>query len=66
VNRITPPCLNAHGIHSGLGPWLYGYDSGIISSIISPEYTQFYAYFNPSDAMTGTIVAIIYAGAVCE
>ncbi|GFZ52179.1 hypothetical protein JCM24511_09952 [Saitozyma sp. JCM 24511] len=65
VYNARPNLLNwAACVLAGLGPWLYGYDSGIISSIISPEYTQFYAYFNPSDAMTGTIVAIIYAGAV--
>ncbi|RSH85778.1 hypothetical protein EHS25_003919 [Saitozyma podzolica] len=65
VYNARPNLLNWTAcVLAGLGPWLYGYDSGIISSIISPEYTQFYAYFNPSDAMTGTIVAIIYAGAV--
>ncbi|CAD6585392.1 MAG: hypothetical protein TREMPRED_004125 [Tremellales sp. Tagirdzhanova-0007] len=51
-------------IIAGLGPWLYGYDSGIISSIVSPEYTQFYSYFHPSTALTGTVVSIIYAGAI--
>ncbi|KAL7420411.1 hypothetical protein Q5752_005381 [Cryptotrichosporon argae] len=52
-------------ILAGLGPWLYGYDSGIISSVVSAEYDQFQSYFNnPSSAMSGTIVSVIYAGAV--
>ena len=64
VYRI-PTCAGEL-IARGLGPWLYGYDSGIISSVVSPEYDQFEDYFHPTSAMTGTVVAIIYAGAVCE
>lgn len=48
-----------------------GYDSGIISSIISENYTQFHAYFNPDDdprwsSIVGAIVSVFAGGAFCE
>jgi hypothetical protein len=52
---------------SAIGSFLFGYDSGIISSVISSSYTEFQAYMNyPSDNVTGAIVSVFAGGAFCE
>lgn len=51
---------------SAIGSFLFGYDSGIIGSVISPGYKQFHLYFNdPSDGIIGAIVSV-FAGGACE
>lgn len=44
----------------GMSGFLFGYDSGVMTSTIAQE--EFIKEFNPSSAMTGTIVAIFQAG----
>lgn len=52
---------------SATGTFLFGYDSGIIASVISDEYDQFQTYFNaPNAAITGAIVSVFAGGAFCE
>ena len=47
------------------GSFLFGYDSGIIGSVISPGYTHFHDYFDaPSDSVIGAIVSV-FAGGAC-
>jgi hypothetical protein len=49
------------------GSFLFGYDSGIIGSVISANYDQFHLYFDhPSDAILGAIVSVFAGGAFCE
>lgn len=43
-----------------------GYDSGIISSVISENYTHFHAYFNASPSVVGAIVSVFAGGAFCK
>ena len=49
------------------GSFLFGYDSGIIGSVISESFTQFQIYFNnPAAPITGAIVSVFAGGAFCE
>ncbi|KAL7412590.1 major facilitator superfamily domain-containing protein [Mrakia frigida] len=45
--------------------WIcFGYDSGIIGSVISPEFIHFHNYFDqPSTKITGAIVSLFAGGA---
>jgi hypothetical protein len=61
---------------SAIGTFLFGYDSGIIASVISAEYDQFQDYFqtgtdqagNPivGSNITGAIVSVFAGGAFCK
>ena len=60
-----------------IGTFLFGYDSGIIASVISTEYDQFQLYFGPGGFdpegrpnevdpnITGAIVSVFAGGAFC-
>ncbi|GFZ48519.1 hypothetical protein JCM24511_06267 [Saitozyma sp. JCM 24511] len=51
-------------IFAATGSFLFGYDSGIIGSVISANYDQFHLYFDhPSDAILGAIVSVFAGGA---
>ncbi|KAK1924540.1 general substrate transporter [Papiliotrema laurentii] len=51
-------------IFAATGSFLFGYDSGIIGSVISPGYTHFHDYFDaPSDSVIGAIVSVFAGGA---
>ncbi len=56
-NGVKPSAINyIAAIFAAIGSFLFGYDSGIISSIISPGYDQFIDYFHkPGDQITGAI-----------
>ena len=48
-----------------IGSFLFGYDSGIIGSVISPGYDQFHSYFkSPTEGLIGAIVSV-FAGGAC-
>lgn len=60
---------------SAIGSFLFGYDSGIIGSVISKNYLQFQAYFSKtpvgsggvvSDGILGAIVSVFAGGAFCK
>jgi hypothetical protein len=61
---------------SAIGTFLFGYDSGIIASVISAEYDQFQDYFQTgvnaagqpevSSNITGAIVSVFAGGAFCK
>ena len=64
-------------VSSAIGTFLFGYDSGIIASVISLEYDQFQLYFGDGldaegvpipveDNITGAIVSVFAGGAFCE
>jgi MFS family permease len=61
------PCRS--DFHSAFGSFLFGYDSGIIGSVISGSYREFHDYFKKpgakdvSDGVTGAIVSLFAAGA---
>ncbi|TXT13409.1 hypothetical protein VHUM_00776 [Vanrija humicola] len=66
IAAATKPSLINYvaAIFAATGSFLFGYDSGIISSVISPSYTHFHSYFNnPSDSIIGAIVAVFGGGA---
>lgn len=49
------------------GSFLFGYDSGIISSVISTSYTEFQDYYHhPAANVTGAIVSVFAGGAFCK
>jgi MFS family permease len=51
-------------IHSAFGSFLFGYDSGIIGSVISGSYVHFHDYFDaPGAPVIGAIVSLFAAGA---
>jgi len=48
---------------AAIGSFLFGYDSGIIGSVISPNFIQFHSYFNnPGPNITGAIVSTFAGG----
>lgn len=54
-----------HSPSRATGSFLFGYDSGIIGSVISDAYDQFRSYYNdPTPAVIGAIVSLFAAGAV--
>ncbi|CUA70978.1 High-affinity glucose transporter [Kluyveromyces lactis NRRL Y-1140] [Rhizoctonia solani] len=45
---------------AAIGSFLFGYDSGIIGSVISPNFKHFHEYFdNPNDDILGAVVSTI-------
>lgn len=60
-------CCHLHWallIDSAIGSFLFGYDSGIVGSVISPAYVHFHDYFNaPSEGVLGAIVSLFAGGA---
>ncbi|GFZ51180.1 hypothetical protein JCM24511_08938 [Saitozyma sp. JCM 24511] len=65
ISHTKPALINyVAAIFAAIGSFLFGYDSGIISSVISSSYTEFQAYMNyPSDNVTGAIVSVFAGGA---
>ena len=52
---------------SAIGSFLFGYDSGIIGSVISDSYDEFHTYFkNPDPSITGAVVSVFAGGAFCK
>ncbi|CAE6517214.1 unnamed protein product [Rhizoctonia solani] len=48
---------------AAIGSFLFGYDSGIIGSVISPNFKSFHEFFNdPNDAMLGAVVSTFAGG----
>lgn len=69
---LGPPLIL---IRSAVGTFLFGYDSGIISSVISTNYTHFQDYFGSMQAdgtravspgISGAIVSVFAGGAFCK
>jgi hypothetical protein len=65
---IHPPSVTALNyalaVYAGIGSFLFGYDSGIIGSVISTNYTAFQTHFNhPSENVKGAIVSVFAGGA---
>jgi MFS family permease len=48
------------GVIAGISGFLFGYDSGVMTTTIAQE--QFLQQFNPTSSMMGTIIAIMQAG----
>ncbi|ORX39548.1 general substrate transporter [Kockovaella imperatae] len=65
IGKTKPALINyVAAIFAAIGSFLFGYDSGIISSVISPSYGQFQKYFhNPQSNVTGAIVSTFAGGA---
>ncbi|CAK9784796.1 general substrate transporter [Cutaneotrichosporon oleaginosum] len=65
ISSHTKPALINYvaAIFAAIGSFLFGYDSGIIGSVISEGYTHFWDYFNPSDSVKGAIVSVFAGGA---
>lgn len=55
ATHTKPAAINyVAAIFAALGSFLFGYDSGIIGSVISDSYTHFHNYFgNPKSGTTG-------------
>lgn len=50
-------------LFAALGSFLFGYDSGIIGSVVSAEFDQFHSYFKqPNDDIIGAIVSTFAGG----
>ncbi|CAE6487225.1 unnamed protein product [Rhizoctonia solani] len=48
---------------AAIGSFLFGYDSGIIGSVISPNFKKFHEYFNnPNDELLGAVVSTFAGG----
>ncbi|CUA68692.1 putative quinate permease [Rhizoctonia solani] len=48
---------------AAIGSFLFGYDSGIIGSVISPNFKEFHKYFNnPNDNTLGAVVSTFAGG----
>lgn len=48
---------------AAIGSFLFGYDSGIIGSVISPNFKKFHEYFNnPDDSILGAVVSTFAGG----
>ncbi|WVR09807.1 hypothetical protein IAU60_006883 [Kwoniella sp. DSM 27419] len=65
VAYTKPSAINyVAAIFAAIGSFLFGYDSGIISSVISDSYDQFQDYFDhPLPNITGAIVSVFAGGA---
>jgi len=61
-------------VFAAFGSFLFGYDSGIIGSVISPSYNRFHEYFRDGETgykgtglvspnITGAIVSVFAGGA---
>jgi hypothetical protein len=55
ATHTKPAAINyVAAIFAAIGSFLFGYDSGIIGSVISESYVHFHNYFgNPDDSTTG-------------
>ncbi|KAJ6620013.1 general substrate transporter [Mycena sp. CBHHK59/15] len=50
-------------LFSALGSFLFGYDSGVIGSVVSQEFDLFHAYFHsPNESIIGAIVSTFAGG----
>ncbi|KAJ7153688.1 general substrate transporter [Mycena filopes] len=50
-------------LFSALGSFLFGYDSGVIGSVVSQEFDYFHRYFNsPGDNIIGAVVSTFAGG----
>jgi hypothetical protein len=59
--------LDLAHVFSAIGSFLFGYDSGIIGSVISDSYDEFHTYFkNPDPSITGAVVSVFAGGAFCK
>ncbi|KEP54954.1 putative MFS sugar transporter [Rhizoctonia solani 123E] len=48
---------------AAIGSFLFGYDSGIIGSVISPNFKKFHEFFNnPNDNILGAVVSTFAGG----
>ncbi|KAG9102692.1 hypothetical protein FRC06_001439 [Ceratobasidium sp. 370] len=48
---------------AAIGSFLFGYDSGIIGSVISPNFVKFHEFFhNPDDQILGAVVSTFAGG----
>ncbi|ORY20790.1 general substrate transporter [Naematelia encephala] len=65
VINTKPSLINyVAAVFAAIGSFLFGYDSGIISSVISANYTHFHSYFNePKQNIIGAIVSVFAGGA---
>lgn len=65
VHQTKPALINyVAAIFAATGSFLFGYDSGIIGSVISVSYDQFHSYYNaPTAGVIGAIVSLFAAGA---
>lgn len=65
ISLQTVSCVFLTGF-SAIGSFLFGYDSGIIGSVISDSYDEFHTYFkNPDPSITGAVVSVFAGGAFC-
>lgn len=65
--QTKPAVINyVAAIFAAIGSFLFGYDSGIIGSVISANYTQFHDYFKPTPSIIGAIVSVFAGGAFCR
>lgn len=61
------PPLHSCPDRSAIGSFLFGYDSGIIGSVISESYDNFHEYFDhPGENVTGAVVSVFAGGAFCK
>ncbi|GFZ46483.1 hypothetical protein JCM24511_04730 [Saitozyma sp. JCM 24511] len=65
IQGTKPALINwVAAIFAAIGTFLFGYDSGIISSVISTSYDEFQDYFgHPGAGITGAIVSVFAGGA---
>ncbi|BEJ17436.1 hypothetical protein CspHIS471_0608370 [Cutaneotrichosporon sp. HIS471] len=64
ASHTKPALINyVAAIFAAIGSFLFGYDSGIVGSVISDGYVHFWSYFNPSDSVKGAIVSVFAGGA---
>ena len=65
--RVTYVKVSKADKTSAIGSFLFGYDSGIIGSVISDSYDEFHTYFkNPDPSITGAVVSVFAGGAFCK
>ncbi len=66
--QTKPALINyVAAIFAATGSFLFGYDSGIIGSVISESYDNFHEYFDhPEENVTGAVVSVFAGGAFCE